>query len=117
MATAQSFADRKERQLVFRLTREMAEAQFARADRDRSQRLWQEVAALELDPERIIHLLYGVADHADSAEMALIDGSWRPGGPSPRPGRWWAPGLGRLMGRGRGGGHRSAPPAATPGCP
>jgi hypothetical protein len=105
--TTLTFADLKQRQLVFQLTRQLAEAQFVRADQDRTRRLWQEVAALELDPERIIHLLYGVADHADSAEMAAVDGSWRP---SPPPRR------GRLMGRERGGGHRSAPPTALSGC-
>ncbi|MEB3259338.1 MAG: hypothetical protein VKP63_01775 [Cyanobacteriota bacterium] len=116
VSPALRFADLKERQLVFRLTRQLAEAQFARADGTRSQRLWQEVADLDLDPERIMHLLYSVADHADRAEMMLVDASWRPSPPSPRRGEWWAPGLGRLMGRARGAAHRTAPPAATPRC-
>ncbi|MEB3318435.1 MAG: hypothetical protein VKO39_09905 [Cyanobacteriota bacterium] len=114
-ATALSFAARKQRQLLFLLTRQLAEAQFVRADRERTQRLWQEAAALDLDPDRIIHLLYGVADHADRAEMDAVDGRWRPTAP-PRRRPWWAPGLGRLMGKGGGAWHQSAPPAALPTC-
>ncbi|MFN9621802.1 MAG: hypothetical protein ACK587_03040 [Cyanobacteriota bacterium] len=109
------FAERKERQLVFLLTRQLAEAQFVRADQERTRRLWREVAALDLDPDRIIHLLYGVTDHADSAEMAAADGRWRSAQIPPRR-SWWAPGRGRLTGTGRGVWPRSAPPAATPAC-
>ncbi len=109
---ALSFAALKQRQLVFLLTRQLVEAQFVRADQARTQRLWQEAAALDLDPDRIIHLLYGVADHADSAEMESVDRRWRPGAPPQQRG-WWASGLGRLMGKGGGVWHQSAPPAGT----
>jgi hypothetical protein len=112
-ATALSFAARKQRQLLFLLTRQLAEAQFVRADKDRTQRLWQEAAALDLDPDRIIHLLYGVADHADSAEMDAMDRRWRPS-PTPQRRGWWVSGLDRLMGKSGGVWHQSAPPAATP---
>ena len=111
--TVLSFAALKQRQLVFRLTRQLVEAQFLRADQDRTQRLWQEVAALDLDPDRIIHLLYGVADHADSAEMEAMDRRWRPGATPQRRG-WWVSGMDRLMGKNGGVWHQSAPPAATP---
>ena len=111
--TALSFAALKQRQLVFRLTRQLVEAQFLRADQNRTQRLWQEVAALDLDPDRIIHLLYGVADHADSAEMEAVDRRWRPGATPQRRG-WWVSGMDRLMGKSGGVWHQSAPPAATP---
>ncbi|MFN9644379.1 MAG: hypothetical protein ACK6BG_04490 [Cyanobacteriota bacterium] len=109
------FAELKQRQLVFLLTRQLAEAQFARADQVRTHRLWQEVADLDLDPDRIIHLLYGVGDHADNMEMEAADQGWCAGLTPPRR-RWWAPGPGRLMGKGGGVWPRSAPPAATPGC-
>ena len=66
-------AARKEQQLVFLLTRQLVDAQFVRADRERSQRLWQEAADLELDPERITALLYGVSDHDDRLEMEALD--------------------------------------------
>ena len=72
-----SFAEFKERQLVFELTRQLAAAQFARADRRRSELLWQEVAAEAMDPERIIGLLYGVADHSDGEEMEAVDRAYR----------------------------------------
>ena len=110
-----SFAALKQRQLVFLLTRQLVEAQFVRADQARSQRLWQEAAALDLDPDRIIHLLYGVANHADNGEMEAVDRSWRGSGSmTPHRRSWWAPSLGRLIGKGGGAWHQSAPPAATP---
>lgn len=115
-AAGLSFAALKQRQLVFLLTRQVVEAQFVRADQERTERLWQEAAALDLDPDRIIHLLYGVADHADSAEMDAVDRSWRPGAPPPRR-SWWAPGLGRLMGKGAGVWHQNVPAAGIPACP
>ncbi|MFM7087470.1 MAG: hypothetical protein ACKOXO_10840 [Cyanobium sp.] len=71
-----SFAARKEQQLAFLLTRQLVEAQFRQADGPRSQRLWQEVAALELDPERITALLYGVCDHDDNSAMEAVDQPW-----------------------------------------
>jgi hypothetical protein len=72
-----SFAAFKERQLVFELTRQLAQAQFAHADRSRSERLWQEAAAEGMDPERITGLLYGVADHCDDEEMEAVDRAYR----------------------------------------
>ena len=113
-----SFAALKQRQLVFLLTRQLVEAQFVRADQARSQGLWQEAAALDLDPDRIIHLLYGVANHADNGEMEAVDRSWRGSGSmAPHQRGWWAPSLGRLIGKGAGAWHQSAPPAATPAHP
>ncbi len=67
----------KERQLLFALTRQLAEAQFVRGDRQRSERLWQEAAAVDMDPERIIALLYRVDDHADTAAMDQVDRPFR----------------------------------------
>ena len=110
-----SFAEFKERQLVFELTRQLAEAQFARADRRRSERLWQEVAAEAMDPERIIGLLYGVADHSDGEEMEAVDRAYRERRRQTRrhyrsPLRWMA-GLSR---RRTAASPRSAPRAGVP---
>ena len=82
---AGSFAELKERQLVFRLVRQLAEAQFQRGDRNASERLWQEAAALEIDPERITALLYEAADPGDTEEMERIDSAHR----CPRRGWGW----------------------------
>lgn len=105
---------RKEQQLVFLLTRQLVEAQIVQGDRTRSERLWQEVAALELDPERITALLYGVGDHDDPREMEAVDRRQLSQATSDHPPTWfswrrrgWAPAVQR-----RGAGLRGAPPAA-----
>jgi hypothetical protein len=108
---AGSFAELKERQLVFRLVRQLAEAQFQRGDRNASERLWQEAAALEIDPERIIDLLYAAADPSDNEEMERIDSAHR----CSRPRRGWG-WLGRFGGPPvrppvRGAWHRTSPRA------
>lgn len=113
-AEALSFSELKQRQLTFLLTRQLAEAQFVRADQTRSQQLWQEAAALELDPDRLIHLLYNVADHADMEEMTLQDRQYQQTVNSHRQ-RWWTPNLGRFTGRGGGAWHRNVPGVGVPG--
>ncbi len=72
--------DRKLRQLLLTLVAQLAEAQFARADRPRAERLWQEAAALEIDPERIIRLLYGGHDLNDRQTLAAMDLAWTAAG-------------------------------------
>ena len=67
----------KERQLVFNLVRQLAQAQFVLADRQHSEALWQEAAAMNLDPDRIIRLLYGCHDYEDVQAMEAIDRVWR----------------------------------------
>ena len=47
-----TFAECKEQQLVFLLVRQLATAQFELASPQMTERLWQEVAALEIDPEQ-----------------------------------------------------------------
>jgi hypothetical protein len=111
-----SFSDLKTRQLVFLLTRQLAEAQFARADEARAHALWQEAAALELDPDRVINLLYGVADHADSEEMSRVDERHLQSQIPHRRG-WWTPKWGPLTRKESGVWHRSAPPAGSPSRP
>jgi hypothetical protein len=107
------FATLKERQLLFLLTRQLAEAQFQRADQTRTEQLWQEAAALDLDPDRLIHLLYGVADYSDLQEMNQVDRAYQQRMGVHRQ-RWWTPALGRFTGKGGGAWHRSAPRAGSP---
>lgn len=72
-----SFAECKEQQLVFLLVRQLAAAQFELANPQMTERLWQEVAALEIDPERVIALLYGGQDVTDREALRLLDEQWR----------------------------------------
>lgn len=72
-----SFSDRKEQQLVFLLVRQLAAAQIEQAHPRISDRLWQEVAALDLDPERITWLLYGGHDLTDPVALAQLDQQWQ----------------------------------------
>jgi hypothetical protein len=104
--TPGSFADRKQQQLVFQLVRQLADAQFRRADPVLSGRLWQEVLALEIDPERITRLLYGGQDPEDRQALAELDVA-----AAPRRSRW-AQLVGSGFRRRVGGGPRSAAPAA-----
>ncbi|MFZ9849948.1 MAG: hypothetical protein ACO3EF_05190 [Vulcanococcus sp.] len=103
---AGSFADCKEQQLVLLLVRQLATAQFELANPAMAQRLWQEVAALEIDPERITALLYGGQDVNDRAALQVLDGQWRAGHRPQRLG-WF-----RRPARTTGGGRRGAAPAA-----
>jgi hypothetical protein len=111
------FTALKERQLLFQLTRQLVQAQFVRADRVESERLWQEAAAEEMDPERITALLYGVADHDDTGAMEAIDRVYREQQRRLQARPWhWPTGLRwPTLKRGRhGGGPRNAPPAVLP---
>lgn len=108
------FAALKEQQLVFLLTRQLAEAQFLQADRARSERLWQEVAALEIDPDRIITLLYGVSDLSDRQSLQELDRAYQAAATQPH-GLWpQRQRQTRITGRWRGAGHRGARSAAPP---
>ncbi|MCP9839232.1 hypothetical protein KBY93_01110 [Synechococcus sp. J7-Johnson] len=115
-----SFSEVKQQQLVFTLVRQLAEAQFVRADRELTRRLWQEVAALEIDPDRITTLLYGGQPCDDRQGLMALDSSWsQQAAVEPRLGfRWgWgggAPRRGVLSSQPRAGGRRSAPPATPP---
>jgi hypothetical protein len=102
--------ERKLRQLVLTLVAQLAEAQFSRADQPKVERLWQEVAALEIDPERIIRLLYGGHDVTDREALAAMDRAWTGGlgRERPRPARPW------LRRPWPAAGRRSAPRAALP---
>jgi hypothetical protein len=115
------FSALKQRQLLFLLTRQLAEAQFARGDRALSERLWQEAAALELDPDRIVNLLYGVDDHRDQEALERLDEHYLhtlSGEARQERRTWWAsspfPGF---RGKGPSVWHRSAPAAGLPAHP
>ena len=98
-----TFAECKEQQLVFLLVRQLAAAQFELANSPMSRRLWDEVAALEIDPERITALLYGGQDVSDREALRPLDDRWRAQHrPRVRSGWFRRPGLGA--------GHRSARP-------
>jgi hypothetical protein len=62
--------------LVLLLTQQLANAQFQRGDRPGSARLWQEVAALDIEPERITALLYGGQDCHDREALRQLDDLW-----------------------------------------
>lgn len=108
---ASSCINRKQQALALLLVRQLADAQFARADARGSERLWQEVAALEIDPERITALLYGADDHNDSVAMERIDSLSRRAPVQAAQGWLGRFGMGRLSWSRGGGAHRSAPPA------
>jgi hypothetical protein len=61
---------------VLLLVHQLADAQFSRADRRGSERLWQEANALEIDPERLTALLYGGIDPEDRAALREEDEAW-----------------------------------------
>jgi len=102
-AFAGTFAECKEQQLVFLLVRQLAAAQFELANTAMTARLWDEVQALELDPERITHLLYGGQDVNDRDALRPLDDAWRALQPARRPQRWFRPVL-------AGGGRRTVRP-------
>ncbi|MCP9815483.1 hypothetical protein KBY76_02235 [Synechococcus sp. GreenBA-s] len=108
-----SFAERKEQQLVLLLVRQLAATQQEPAAAALRERLWQEVAALEIDPERITALLYGGHDVTDRQVLQTLDDAWRRGSVPLRRGVGWWPGRRRGLRSPAGGGHRSAPPAAA----
>jgi hypothetical protein len=61
---------------VLLLARQLASAQFELAHRAMTQRLWDEVAALGIDPERVTHLLYGGQDPTDRQRLQDLDNLW-----------------------------------------
>ena len=70
------FAARKQQALVVLLAQQLADAQFVRADQRGSDRLWQEAAALEIDPERLTALLYGGEDPHNREALRQQDEAW-----------------------------------------
>jgi hypothetical protein len=108
------FAALKEQQLVFLLVRQLAAAQLSPCHGSTGERLWQEVADLGLDPERITRLLYGGQDACDSAALRELDGAWgREQIPTAAGASWWSWRRNRLSRPMADAGHRSAPPASS----
>jgi len=101
---------RKEQQLVFLLVRQLACSQSQPYLTGQSDRLWQEVAALDLDPERISWLLYGGQDLHDNAALEALDQGFAA---SPHRPRAQPRSLFSRQPQ-RGGGHRNAPRATAP---
>ena len=62
-----------DQQKVFVLTRQIVHAQFELADKDLTQRLWQEVADRKIDPDRIINLMYCCSSHEDNEALMKVD--------------------------------------------
>ncbi|MFM8545167.1 MAG: hypothetical protein ACKOAP_09315 [Vulcanococcus sp.] len=82
-----SFAACKEQQLVLLLARQLASAQFELAHAEMAQRLWDEVAALGIDPERVTQLLYGGHDPNDRLGLLALENVWLEAH-RPAVGRW-----------------------------
>lgn len=92
LQTKESYETLKDRHLVAQLAQQLAEAQFAHADESRSRRLWDEVAALGLDPDRVLHLLYGGHDLEDETALCAIDRSFQETPRRRRQARRWLKG-------------------------
>ena len=74
--TSASFSARKQQALVLLLAQQLINTQFRRADRPGSERLWQEAAVLEIDPERIMHLMYSGLEGSDRPALMAEDDAW-----------------------------------------
>lgn len=70
------------------LVQQLTEAQFVRADRAAAERLWQEVAVLQLDVDRVIHLLYCGVDGRDRDALVAEDDLWLANQPRQLWSRW-----------------------------
>ena len=68
---------RNDRQAVFQLVRELVQAQFNRADKELTKRLWQDVADREIDLDRVINLMYTCSFHEDDNEMTRVDETYQ----------------------------------------
>lgn len=99
--TSTAFSARKQQALVLLLSQQLMNAQFRRADRADSERLWQEAAALELDVERLLHVLYSGVDSQDHASLRAEDDAWlaEHSRTSNRPRGWTLQGLTRRQAR------------------
>ena len=58
---------------VFSLARELINAQFHLANDELSRKLWNEVVALKIDPQRIINLMYRCCSNVDNQSMLEAD--------------------------------------------
>ena len=67
------YQETKDQEKVCTLTRELVNAQFQLCDDELTNRLWEEVANLNIDPQRIINLMYKYDLHDDLADMIDAD--------------------------------------------
>ena len=58
---------------IFSLARDLINAQFNLGNDELSRKLWDEVAALEIDPHRIINLMYRCYIYEDDKSMLEAD--------------------------------------------
>ncbi len=58
---------------IFSLARDLINAQFNLANDELSRNLWNEVAALKIDPQRIINLMYKCSSSEDNQSMLEAD--------------------------------------------
>ena len=70
------FKERKDLEKVYSLTRELVNAQFLLCDDELTNRLWEEVGNLNIDPERIINLMYKCYSHDDFTAMIDTDSKY-----------------------------------------
>ena len=70
------FIETKNQEKVFSLTRELINAQFQLCDDELTKRLWEEVASLNIEPERIINLMYKYDSHDDFTAMIDADSKY-----------------------------------------
>ena len=68
---------RNDRQAVFQLVRDLVQAQFDRADKELTKRLWQDVADRKIDLDRVINLMYTCSFHEDDEEMTKVDETYQ----------------------------------------
>ena len=70
------FKKAKDQKKVYLLTRELINAQFQLCDDELTNRLWEEVANLNIDPQRIINLMYKYDSHDDFTAMIDADSKY-----------------------------------------
>ena len=70
------FKGTKDQEKVYSLTRELVNAQFQLCDDELTNRLWEEVGNLNIDPERIINLMYKCDTHDNFAAMVDEDSKY-----------------------------------------
>ncbi len=70
------FQETRNEEKIYALTRELVNAQFQLCDDELTNRLWEEVADLNLDPERIINLMYKCHSHDNFTDMFDIDSQY-----------------------------------------
>jgi hypothetical protein len=101
----------KQQQILVTLVQQLGEAQFRQADQLRSQSLWQELAQLQLEPERATHLLYAGVDLGDRQGLLELDSRWCAEQAAGAARRWQAPAW--LRPQRPSGAHRTARPAVA----